>query len=398
MFSKTKTIPRGVAALTAALLLTVTGCSGEDRHDPPPPPPRWQLDHLTASRDSAVTDIAAAGRDEGWALRTEVPDDAPTEYVLLRRRGADWRQAEMPLRPLKDAVFANVHLEASAPDNVWLFALQLGDGDYEEAAKPTAVRWDGRAWRGTSVDFGVSDVVVLAADDVWVAPSDRAADLLHWDGARWSEQDLPIDDVQALGGTGPDDVWAVGYTDDRPTALHFDGKKWRSLPTPPMSRPEPSPENEDTALNDVIAVSPDEMWAFGYHRWTDAREQDHETSLALRWDGERWHRAPASLVTALGGKPELNSAGAPDGRGGFVLGGLHRTADGTEQPIRLPGPVAGRSGKITASDRRQEYSFDELELVPGTREIWAAGSVDVDGPADDSNFMRGVIASYTIGG
>ncbi|MEU6183555.1 hypothetical protein [Streptomyces coeruleorubidus] len=396
MFSKRKTTPRCAAALTAALLLTVTGCAGEDREDDPPRSTRWQLDYVTASRDSAVVDIAAVGKDDGWALRTEMPDDGPTEYFLLRRQGATWRPAELPLRRAKDAEFANVHLDASAPDNAWLFADQIEYGGYKGVGAPTAVHWDGRTWRTTSVDFSVSDIVVLADDDVWAAPSDSAVPLRHWDGKRWTDHHLPVDDVDALDAYGPDDVWAVGSLDDRPAALHFDGKKWRSLPTPRISSPEPRPEEEDASLYDVVAVSRDEAWAFGSHRYRTDDMVDHETPLTLHWDGERWHRAPA-LDSALRKNTELGGAGARDGAGGFVLDGLHHTADGTLHSIKPPRPVAGRSGKITGSDRRQQYRLTELELVPGTHEIWAAGDVSVE-QTDDANFMRGVVASYSTGG
>ncbi|MDO0933681.1 hypothetical protein QQY66_19060 [Streptomyces sp. DG2A-72] len=392
--------PRAIAAVVAAfLLVTATGCDSEGSDDAKPRWTRWHLDYVSPSPDGAVVDLAATAEDEGWALANRIPDDGPTEYHLLHRRGATWKRAELPLRRAKGAEFSNMHLDASDPGNVWLFASQLtlSTDDFETTS--TAVRWDGRRWRKASVDFSVSDVAVLAPDDVWAlnAGSETTqADLLHWDGKRWTGQDLPVDQAGALAANGPDDVWAVGFRDDQPATMHFDGKKWRLVPTPEFHRPEPDPE-DGASLSDIVTVSRDDVWAFGAHRyWTG--EEEHETTIALHWDGKRWSKAPRSLDTARRKNPDLGSFGTRDGAGGFVLGdGLHRTADGALHMIKAPKPVAGRSGKITKADRRQDFDVSELDLVPGTHEIWAAGNVSVD-LSDDANFMRGVIASYFAGG
>ncbi|MGW0757429.1 hypothetical protein ACWD1Y_13210 [Streptomyces sp. NPDC002814] len=393
--------PRAIAAaVTAFLLVTATGCDSEGSDDDAKPRwTRWHLDYVSTSPDGAVVDLAATAKDEGWALANRIPDEGPTEYHLLHRRGAAWKRAELPLRLAKDAEFSNMHLDASGPGNVWLFASQLKFSTDDFEGTSTAMRWDGRRWRTTSVDFSVSDVAVLAPDDVWAlnAGSETTdADLLHWDGKRWSGHDLPTDQANALAANGPDDIWAVGFRDDQPATVHFDGKKWRSVPAPEFRRPEPDSE-DDASLWDIVAVSRNEVWTFGTHRYRKG-EEDLDTGIALRWDGHRWRKAPKPLDTALRKNPDLGSYGTRDGAGGFVLGdGLHRTADGALHMIKAPKPVAGRSGKITKADRRQDFDTSELELVPGTHEIWAAGNVSLDA-TDNTNFMRGVIASYFAGG
>ncbi|MGP4014241.1 hypothetical protein [Streptomyces sp. 4N124] len=385
-------------AVAAAVLLIVTGCdSGGRDDDTKPRSARWQLDYATTStRDTSVTDIAAASRDEGWAVGQDIPDDGFGEFFLLHRHGTTWKRAEMPLQPVKGAEFDNnyVHLDASSPDNVWLFASQIRDS-VGSVGKPTAARWDGRRWRTTSVDFRVWDVAVLAPDDVWALDANRAVGLHHWDGERWTVHDLPGEAV-ALSATGPDDIWAVGSHDDRPATMHFDGKEWRSVPTPELRLPRPV--DGDASLSDVVAVSRDDAWAFGSPEyWTDGAEV-REMAFALHWDGKRWRKAPKAIDTTLRSQPELGTSGTPDGAGGFVLsGGLHHTDDGTLHTIKQPKPVAGRSGKITKADRRQRFQVSDLQLVPGTHEIWASGNVSVE-LSDGTTFLRGVIASYSTGG
>ncbi|GGK62097.1 hypothetical protein [Streptomyces flaveus] len=150
--------------------------------------------------------------------------------------------------------------------------------------------------------------------------------------------------------------------------MHFDGKKWRSFPTPEFHRPEPDPE-DDASLYDVVTVSRDDVWAFGAHRyWTG--EEEHEPTVALHWDGKRWRKAPKALDTELRKNHGLDTSGTRDSAGGFVLnGGLHRTADGALHMVKVSKPVAGRSGKITKADRRRRFDVSDLDLVPGTHEL-----------------------------
>jgi hypothetical protein len=49
--------------------------------------------------------------------------------------------------------------------------------------------------------------------------------IVHFDGTSWSAIASPTTGrLGAVGGTGPNDVWAVGDT----VALHYDGTKWSS--------------------------------------------------------------------------------------------------------------------------------------------------------------------------
>jgi hypothetical protein len=414
MFSGARAIRRGAGpgllrrtvVAVAAISLMATGCGGgedkgkdEDKEDAKPRSARWQLDYATTtSRETNVIDIAAASRDEGWALGLEIREDGPGEYFLLHRHGTTWKRAETPLQPEKGTEFdnANTHLDASSPDNVWLFASQIGYGGFESVGTPRAARWDGRRWHTTSVDFSVSDVAVLAPDDVWALDANPAVGLRHWDGERWTTHDLP-GEAEALSATGPDDIWVAGSHDDRPVTMHFDGKEWRSVPTPEIRLPGPKLDG-DALLSDVVAVSRDDAWAFGSPEyWTDDATK-HKMPFALHWDGKRWQRAPKTIDTALRSNPDPGTSGTPDGAGGFVLsGGLHHTADGTLHTIKKPKQVAGRSGKITKADRRQRFHVSDLQLVPGTHEIWASGDVSVE-LSGDATFLRGVIASYATGG
>jgi hypothetical protein len=80
----------------------------------------------------------------------------------------------------------------------------------------------------------LASVFATGANDVWAASygeSDFAGHvptMIHFDGAVWTASSQPsTTGIHDLGGTGPDDVWAVGNEAKR---LHWDGIAWTSAP------------------------------------------------------------------------------------------------------------------------------------------------------------------------
>ncbi|MGA4837454.1 hypothetical protein [Streptomyces sp. G45] len=394
---------RWAVVMTAFVLLLATGCGGGDGAEGGDAP-RWRLDYVSASRDAHLHELAAVSADEGWALATETRKNGDERELLLHRDGASWRRAPLPppLRAEKGAQLGGALLEASSPDDVWLFANGLGADD-STAGDPGAMRWDGDRWRRTTVDFSTRDVAVVAPDDAWALDASSTRPLAHhWDGVRWTGHHLPTDYVFSLSASGPEDVWAVGVDDEgQPAAAHFDGTTWRPTPVPGYRARDPRPEPE-APLVEVVALAPDNAWAFGSHSYeTEAGSRVPHTPFALHWDGTRWREAHRAVDTS---KAPAGSAvqTCGDGAGGFVLGSLrggeqHRTAKGALRVIQDPEAVADRSGKITEKHRRhQHFEVYDLELVPGTREIWAAGAVGVARLHGDASFARGAIASYSM--
>ncbi|MEU8352667.1 hypothetical protein [Streptomyces sp. NPDC048845] len=393
----------------AVLLLTVTGCGSGDS-DGDEDAARWRLDHVSESLDTQVHAVAAVSADEGWALATEKGAGDDGRDILLHREGGDWRPVRLPaaMRHEKGAELAAAQLEASAPDNVWLFAGSLGGDGSDTAGLPGAMRWDGRQWHRNATGFIARDAVVLAPDDVWALDaSTPEATAHHWDGERWSDHRLPDVYVNWLSASGPDDVWAVGNRKtgpgdrSQPAAVHFDGEKWRLVPTPEYGSAEPKPD-EKVMLTEILALAPDDTWAFGQHTYAvKSGAETHHTPIALHWDGSRWRKAPEA-VRAPGGNaaPAHSVLAAGDGSGGLVLNDAHgreqhRPAGGEPYAVEEPEPVPGRSDEVTEEERDQQFDVLDLEHVPGTREIWAVGSVGIPPLRGDAAFSRGAIASYS---
>jgi hypothetical protein len=81
-----------------------------------------------------------------------------------------------------------------------------------------------------------SSVWASSATDVWVAsdsggdsdPSASPPTIIHFDGTAWTaSSDLATISINDLGGSGPNDIWAVGPGGKR---LHYDGTAWTASP------------------------------------------------------------------------------------------------------------------------------------------------------------------------
>jgi hypothetical protein len=382
------------AAVGLVLSLLVAGCTtmtdGQAAMSPPPPPERWRIDYATDTADATLFDVAAVAKDEGWAI-----GQVSTEFVLLHRHGGSWQQAPMPIPHSRDAGLFNIHLSGSAPDNVWLFA-GTTPGDSEV---PTARRWDGHQWLVIPVDFTVSDLAVVAPNDVWALDAglvDGQYDARHWDGHSWTPYVLPIW-AKALSASGPRDVWVVGSHDDpsdstqsQPAVAHFDGRAWQTVPAPEDRFPTPEP-HEQSELTRVVAISPNNAWAFGDHGSISDGDQStsHDTVTVLHWDGLAWRKSSTPKFTVdIQPFPEMAATG--DGAGGFVLGGYqHGAANGALRVIGYPAPPPATAH---AQSPTGEFEVGDLQLVPGTREVWAAGY------QGSGTSGRGIVASCVLNG
>lgn len=147
------------------------------------------------------------------------------------------------------------------------------------------------------------------------ASTARATLTMYYDGRNWNVVAAPspgaINVLTAVAASGPNDVWAVGYTSDgsrtQPLMMHFDGKAWTLVPGVSVTtRPEPW----NTTLTDVKIVTgrtDHDVVVVGYStNWRGS------LPYARYYNGQTWtamNLPPAMLFgrfTALGGDSLYN--------------------------------------------------------------------------------------------
>ena len=106
---------------------------------------------------------------------------------------------------------------------------------------------------------------------------------LHWDGTIWTVAPTPVIGPNAtfLNAVTPisaTDAWAVGTYFHRSLIEHWDGTSWTEV-----AHPNPGGPHRNAALDAISGTGPHDVWAVG--DW-----QFGERSLTEHWDGSSWTR------------------------------------------------------------------------------------------------------------
>jgi hypothetical protein len=261
-------------ALGVVVLMSVSASALAQ--DAAPYQPTWHLVRKTPNADAGIGlfSVTAPAKDDAWAVGT-IGRKHATGYIL-HWDGQHWRPVTLPSRG-----FQPWFVDSSSPDDVWFFGPD-SNGD-DEAFYRSAAGWQSVPQPPLSPpdQYPTGGLVVNAAD-VWL-PSYPA---LHWNGQHWKTVHLPrsfeLMNFADAGGT----IWAVGLdrlgkygvgrvavyrlrhgqwhwmamprphgfyasvvadgphsvfvTVTQPgqgitdtTALHWNGRSWRTLPKPP---------------------------------------------------------------------------------------------------------------------------------------------------------------------
>jgi hypothetical protein len=341
----------------------------------------------TPDSDNFLKDVVAIAPDDAWAVGYHVNSDTQVYGSLAEHwDGTAWSIVSAPGLELNAVA-------ATSSSDVWAVG-----GDYEGAK---VYHWDGQNCNGVPQGFrardpcwsvvftvphdeadgaALNDIGASSPTDVWAVGSvglrtgSRRPLVVHGDGLTW--QIVPAAEppgegwLSGVAAMSERNVWAVGtYATDHahPLAEHWDGTQWRIVPTP-----DPSGPNVSNDLDDVVAASPDEVWALGKHvnfhshdwrpfviRWrhtvghacgsarsnfgcwtevptpelecrnsmvsaapitrqdiwavgTESCSGDREVTLIEHWDGEQWQRVPSPNVGFLNLLSGVSASGPED--------------------------------------------------------------------------------------
>jgi hypothetical protein len=332
---------------------------------PPPSPacrPLWEIAQTANPGDlsNQLTGVTALSGGEAWAVGASGADvTAPASVLIERWNGAAWTAEEGPAPGTQVNELRAV--DAAEPNDVWAVGrTSSGFGD-----RPLVLRYDGSAWLEMEVPTEITGVLTgveaVAPDDVWVVGytgdpelSLEEALVLHWDGLLWAvvapgratgQGRSALFDVEA---TAPDDLWAVGYLHNNdPLIVHYDGRRWTRSDT-----------EVDGDVAAVEPVTPTDAWAVGTpiqrfdgSAWTETGvPSDGELfgvaavgpsdvwAVGMRPAGEG---ATASLVMRFDGQ-EWTVVDGPRVPGSDVLRDVDALADGTVLAVGYRDIEAGR--------------------------------------------------------
>ncbi len=262
---------------------------------------------------SAVTAFAD---NDAWAVGLWRDASGVFGPMAMRWNGTTWSLTDLPDTSFLGALPETAGVEAVSGGDVWVVGDVFVGYPYDN--RPLVMRWRGGSWDyvdtvtlrpQTVYPFGprgglLYEVDALAPDDIWAVGQaagygDGGATTVplaaHWDGSSWTDVEVPrvatrhhsLDDVVAISH---DDVWAVGDYRNAAQAFHavtyhWDGTQWSYVHNPIEDFPE-------SGLDDVVATGPNDVWAIGGAPDTGV--------MLMHWDGNQW-----SLV-----QPPPNSGGS----------------------------------------------------------------------------------------
>jgi hypothetical protein len=181
--------------------------------------------------DGRLDDVLAKSADDVWAVGA-TENGAETKPILQHWKGNAWSLVDTPVGD------DNAQYTAIAKQGNGLLIGRYGD-------QTSVLRYAGGKWQELPRE-GLQHVIYIddlktVGKEIWAAGIGGVA---HYDGTRWTEVKLPVDqldgrqfEVADLVVKSPGDIWAVGEKPSlanwrEPLALHFDGKAWTQYGTP----------------------------------------------------------------------------------------------------------------------------------------------------------------------
>jgi hypothetical protein len=330
--------------------------------------------------------MAATGPDSAWILGGGLlstggcaADGIDVNYW----NGASWSLLPATMA-LPGQTGFDAAIAASSTQNVWVFPILAGPGSKVHA---TAENWNGTDWTTVRlpVPMLVNNAFAFSASDAWAsARTDRGSTvMLRYNGSSWHRASLPGAPAQ-VSALSAKDMWALGpsaktasagVTRQVIVAMHWNGRVWRTLPTPRVRLP----KGEGETVLAVAATGPGNVW--WVERPVTTKYQGKPGTRLLHWNGKRWSSVPA---------PSGTQYLAQDGHGGVWLGAA-------QGPSAAPVTVTYHYTAALHPTRRvlpipAGYNSTALSLswIPHSRSVWALGFAHASNDA-----QTGLVESYT---
>ena len=325
---------------------------------------------------TGVQAISAGGASAAAAVTT--PGAGPVQPTP-----SIWRVIPTP-NPhpgaISDRLLAGV--SAASPGNAWTVGFSQQNGQ-----RPLAERWNGRSWSGVSVPTPsgagaatLSGVDDLSPSDAWAVGTTETASgtdqrtlIEHWDGTAWSVVPSPnpatgagaFDELTAISGTGPNDLWAVGWFSPGTDFIallfeHWNGTKWSFVPPPT--------ETGFQLGEAITAIAPNDVWAVGI--------TGGQATVSAHWNGTAWSNVPTPFLQTTNSTnflTGLSAAGSNDVWASGYEGNVN--GDNFRQPYMLH--WTGKAWKLVKlPNAGTEGSQLSGTTVLSPTDVWAVGITD----------------------
>jgi hypothetical protein len=193
---------------------------------------QWRVvpNPLSHRPHALLNNVTVVSPTDIWAVGQQFNGSSVVVPLAEHWNGHAWTVVPVPAGAAPSSLLA---VSARGPGDIWAVGEQTEPGT-GGLATGLVEHWDGTSWRAVTglPHLGNSELTAVYAAspaDVWatvLAPrpdTDLGVDnFLHWDGSHWTLVPVPGPhefntdyEYAGLAGSGPGDVWAVGYIHHR---------------------------------------------------------------------------------------------------------------------------------------------------------------------------------------
>jgi hypothetical protein len=239
--------------------------------------------------------VSALSPSDAWAVGGySAPRSHTVQTLILHWDGSTWTRVPSPNSTSSINQLEGV--SAVSANDIWA----VGDSGTpgHPAFHALTLHWNGARWSTVPAPGGELHAVSgVSSRSAWAV---GFGNLLHWNGTRWSRQSIrttsfletvPVTRLLGVSALSSRNVWAVGnrcahfgQCIPRAQIIHWNGARWS-----PVSSP--APNRFANHLTGVSAVSARDAWAVGVYCTT--RDCPRQHTLVVRWNGRRWSTVPS---------------------------------------------------------------------------------------------------------
>jgi hypothetical protein len=266
----------------------------------------FALPDIAGDLTSQLSGVADLAPDNVWGVGDININQQSPNQIIEHFDGTKWSVSPGPPFQPSDQPSLEGLTSISATD-MWAAGSILTTIGGLPSAFPLFEHFDGTSWTATidesTLNGFISGISADATNDVWAVGTVALGQTFieHFDGTSWSVVPSPspgngLKTLFGVAAIAPNDAWAVGFfvgalNQDRPQKTlieHWDGTSWKVVPSPNVGGP--NTQTVSNQLRGVIAVSTNDVWAFGD---TDAFGPSKITNLVLHWNGTAWAIVPS---------------------------------------------------------------------------------------------------------
>lgn len=348
--------------------------------------------------NSLFSGVSASEPGSAWAVGYHLDETALDHALVERWNGSEWTDVGVPEPPEEQVQLKAVDDLGAA--NAWAVGLRWPgglDSNPADSSRTLIEHWNGSAWSivpspnpavGTDDSDELSAIGGAGPDDLWAAGDalNEETDSIelvfeHWNGQEWSLAQTPTPPGGAQFASGivavsPEDVWAVGIEASAITnetlSAHWDGQEWSIVPTPNFTGAG-EPQNELTA---VTAAGADEVWASGYV--FNVNDENRLLPFVLSWNGTSWTMTKVPKKGSEGSRLNGIHALSPDD-----VWAVGQTQEDNGQIKTLTEHFNGSKWRIVKSPDPGRFGVgnDSLDAVAasGATDLLAVGAQEIKG-------------------